>query len=854
MNPRRILYITIILALTLSLATTISNLAAQGSYNVYAFVTTDAPIYIPGNQITVQAYVFPSAHESVPATIKFYFTDLPNPPQMSEKTVTIPSVDDQAMYIVESDPATLPEVSDGFYHVKMEVWIGGQLAAQDTVEFKVVHGPPTPDEPMILFVWHNHQAPNYLPDGRFLSYWHIGHFFNDGLGAYYKMIDYGYPDMGTYYLHYYLLKKYPNVKANEHYSPSLLYQLYLAQAKGFRLYDPTIGRPRTFGPDSTLAQAIRDFFEGLGQLHKENKAYVMTSVFAHTIQGYIIERYKVSYMLRYDLELGKEWTARLVTDTDAMWTPEMAWSDLLREIYADEGIKYTVLDGTHHFPSAKGDKGTIYEPYIIKDLRGRKIIVLFRDQEISDGYIGFTNNDWGNPRQADRDARALYYKIYDKLAFTNYYRPIVTIAADGENWILFAPSAANGALFLDRIYAYMDKLTTQGIMMSGTFKDAVQYHPPSRVLDTITWTSWLGGWYKWTTQGGEQHAEAWSLLDHAMGKYLALKYYLGIDSYDRFMNMINTDEKFNESVIDLIHAIDSDYWWWEFFSMYFISEWLDEFDNDVSNLLNYSVEVSITPKPPIIGSVNKISVKITNNNNYAMPATYIKIIAVGLNQTQQQISLDPGETETIYLPVEITERKDIVIRVQMWNPGTIIDSLFTGEHTYLFHDEEYTIAIGGEAPSITAVDLAVSVSITDIYGNYADIAPTAPGDHTFTIIISTANGQPTPEELPIRLLIYINGKTAIDEEVKMPKGVNRITVEKAFNFDVGTYTYKVEVQYEGDPDTSNNVVSGTINVKESAIPSPGGGGISSDYLIGGLVIVIALIILVYALFFYGRKK
>lgn len=215
MDLRRILYVTIIFALILLLATTISNPAAQGSYNICAFVTTDAPIYVPGNQVIVQAHIFPSAHEAVPATIKFYFTDLPDAPQIPEKTVTIPSVDDQAIYIVESDPITLPEVSDGFYHVKMEIWIGGQLAAQDTVEFKVVHGPPTPDEPMILFVWHHHQAPNYDPDGRIHSPWAYTYVWDDHLAPYGK---------GPYHYHSVLLVKHQSFRSTYNLSPSLLRQ------------------------------------------------------------------------------------------------------------------------------------------------------------------------------------------------------------------------------------------------------------------------------------------------------------------------------------------------------------------------------------------------------------------------------------------------------------------------------------------------------------------------------------------------------------------------------------------------------------------------------------------------------
>ncbi len=853
-----VMIVSLLLMLILSLSVRVE---AVTNYSIgEAFVTTDAPIYKPGQQIVVQAYIYPSMDTGFTATVKFYFTDLPNAPSIPSKIVTIPSYQQSPVFIVNSDPVTLPEVRDGYYHVKMEIWAGDTLLASDTVEFKVVHGPPTPDEPMILFVWHNHQAPNYLPNGRFLSYWHIGHFFHDGLSTYFKMSDYGYQDMGTYYLHYYLVKKYPHLKVNLHYSPSLLYQLYIAQEKGFRLYDPSTGTTKHFGPESALAQAIRDFFKGLKQLMQEDRIYLMTSVFAHTIQGYIIEKYKVSNMLRYDLELGKYWTSRLVTSTDAMWTPEMAWSDLLRDIYTANGIRYTVLDGTYHFPGSRGDKGTIYEPYKIYDSHGNELIVFFRDQPVSDGYIAFTNNDWGDPRQADRDARALYYKIYDDLAFTNYPKPIVTIAADGENWILLAPSSANGALFLDRIYQYIDKLTVEGIMMSGTFRDAVQYHPPTRKLDTIPWTSWLGGWGKWTTEGGKTHREEWAKLDQHMAKYLAYKYWRGIDSYSMFKNLVETSPAFNKSIYDLMIAIDSDYWWWDFFSAYFIDSWLSAFDKDSKPLLNYTVKVDMQPKPVIIGGKDRILVTIKNNNDYDYRDLTIEIVAAGLNTTTVTTSIKAGSSYTASLVVVPKNKNPINVRVKMRNPGTIVSSIFIGKQTYYFHDETYTIKLssqgqggGGVAASI---DLMVTVSVTDSYGNYADIDETVPGIHTFTIAVSTANGRPVPEDTPIKLIIYINGKKALEEDVTIPRGQSQIVLTKEFNLDQGTYTYKVLVEYPGDPDTSNNVATGTIKALASP-PQQGGGGTSGigwDVVVGITLIAISAIILVYALLFYGKKK
>ncbi len=833
---------TFIIIILVSL-TILSPYITRSASSIYAFVTTDAPIYIPGNQIIVQAYIFPTSHQSFTATIKFYFTDLPNAPSISEKIVVIPSVDESPMYVVNSDPVTLPEVNDGFYHVKMEIWANGQKIAEDTVEFKVVHGPPSGVEPMILFVWHNHQAPNYGPDGRFFSMWHLGHFFSDNL-VYYRMDEINYPDMGTYYLHLYLVEKYPYVKVNLHYSPSLIYQLYYAATHGFPLYDPTIGKTRMIKPGDPEAQMIFEFFNDLKKLHEQDKVYIMTSVFAHTIQGYIIERYKIDKLLRYDLELGKEWTTKLITSTDAMWTPEMAWSDALRSIYADEGIKYTVLDGTHHFPGATGDKGTIFEPYIIKDEKGREIIVFFRDQEVSDGYIGFTNDDWTTPRQADRDARTLYYHIYDKHSFKNYqYPPIEVIAADGENWILFAPSKANGALFLDRVYAYINKLTIEGIMKSGTFKDAIQYHPPHRVLNTIPWTSWLGGWWKWTTQGGDVQQNAWRQVDERVGKYRALLYCKGINDYASFKNELLRVEYFNKSVIDLIHAIDSDYFWWEFFSEAYIESWLEQFDKDIHNIFNYNVEVETIPDKTVAKVKNTLIISIENTNNYPLKDTTIIISIPGLNSTKKTLTINPGETINLSIIFKPSKTGEIEATMRMYNPGTIVSSIFIDNNaprTFYFHDEKIRLKV--EEP----VDLGVSVSAVTQNGLPAGVAPTPPGLYYLNILVETSNGEVAPYNIPVKIIVYMDNEKINELTDIIPRGETSITETLSFTLEPGTHIYKVIVESPYDPVNDNNVFEGQIIVSTQTNQQQRG-GFPTDIVIAAVLILGALGFLLYVL-------
>lgn len=829
---------------TITLLVAVSMLTAPQStcqtYRIYAFVTTDSPIYIPGSQLVAEAYIYPSVRESRDATVKFYFTDLPNAPSIPEIHVTIPSIDEARVIHVESQPVTVPEVDDGTYHLHMQIIVNGQVIYEDTVEFWVRHGPPSGKPPMILFVWHNHQAPNYWPDGRFFSNWHIDHFFKDDLSTYFK-IDEVYPDMGTYYLHYYLLKKYPDIRVNLHYSPSLLYQLYVAANKGFTIYDPNIGATVEVPPDSALARVIRDFFVGLKELHEEGRVYIMTTEFAHTIAGYIIEKLDVPHLLKYDIWLGKEWTKKVLgVDADAIWTAEMAWSDKLIPIYLDLGFKYTVLDGTYHFAGAQGDKGTIYEPYIIRDEQGRELIVFFRDQEISDGYIGFTNNDWGDARTADRDARALYYRIYDKHSFKNYkYPPIEVIAADGENWIIFAPSHANGALFLDRIYGYASRLTDQGIMTTGTFRDAVQAHPPEKVLTSIPWTSWLGGWGKWTTERGAEHYEMWEKLYERIGKYKAYIHYRDIDSYDKFIGEIEANPKFNESVIDLIHAIDSDFWWNEFFSPAVIDAWLNEFDEDVSRILKYKISFTTIPSIPVAQTMTKAVVTITNNNDYPMTDTVVALSVPEINAITKKITIPPNESINVTLLFKVEKPKTRKITLTMHTPNAKVDNTI-----FYLESRDYIIEFA------SPIDLTLKITVTGSNGIIGGINPTPPGTHKILVTIILSDSAAAQFDIPVKITLEIGGRT-YTKETTIFRGDDSATT--IFNVDLqpGTYTYIVTIASPYDIFVENNKFAGQIIVVER-VQEEGTDDNTQNLVI--LAVILWAIVAVLAVLYYVKHK
>jgi len=831
-----------IIALMLASHFPIQVLSQAQSSIVYAFVSTDSPIYVRGQELVAEVFVFPQLDVEKTATIKLYFTNLPA--TIPEMTVTIPPKSRAAFVVFNSTPVKIPDVPDGTYYLKMEVWIDGVKAAEDTVEFWVRGGPPSGVKPLVLFVWHNHQAPNYWPDGTYFANWHIEHMFQDGLRPYYSLDQaYGepvYPDMGTYYLHYYLLTKYPHVKVNLHYSPSLIYQLYNASMYGFRMFDQRVENYRFISPNDKLAQVIRDFFNGLAELAREGRVYLMTSCFAHTIMGYYIDRYNIPELIRYDIELGAEWTRRVFgVSTDAIWTPEMAFSMKLVPIYSSLGLRITVLDSTYHFPGASGDKGTIYEPYIVRDRDGNSIIVFFRDQGISDANIGFTNNDWTNPRQADRDARALYYAIYDRHAFKSYrYQPVTVIAADGENWILFAPSKANGALFLDRVYRYMESLTLRNIMESGTFRDALQKSPPQRVLNYIPSTSWLGGWGKWTTERGEEHRVVWQAMDRAMALYKGYLYWSGVRSYSDFEERVAKIPEFNQSIIALIHAMDSDFWWAEFFSKTYIDRWLEAFETSLRKLLNINLEVSVEPKPMLAGVENRVYVTLINDNDYPLTDTRIYVAAGDASKTESA-TIPPKSRYTVVLSTKPKKTGTLSVVIRVYNPGTVV----AGQTFYLVEQSRsFTVY---KAPDITA-----RVVVTAPNGALAGLQPTPPGEYAFTITVYNSDKTPAGFAIPVNFTLQIAGRTIV-ESLEIPSDSYYATKIVKVYLDEGVYTYNLTITTSYDADPGNNNVAGTITV--SATSGSEGGGLITILLYVAIAAWAALAVVALAKLLVKRR-
>jgi alpha-amylase/alpha-mannosidase (GH57 family) len=202
-----------------------------------------------------------------------------------------------------------------------------------------------------------------------------------------------------------------------------------------------------------------------------------------------------------------------------------------------------------------GDKGDIYEPYqLIYD--GRSIKVLFRDQPISD-LIGFRNN-FATRIEALRAALDTVLEILSR-------RGIVTIALDGENWMIFSRYPHNTYPYFEQLYRYLDNLQSKGLLRSLTGYEAVkQCEDRCRKLFYLPTNTWVNGFHKWD---GE-------LLEQRYMWFEVEKAYRRLKNYSLILGKENKLVK--DAYWALYHAIDSDYWWTEFWNPRVIKAWLDE--------------------------------------------------------------------------------------------------------------------------------------------------------------------------------------------------------------------------------------------------------------------------------------
>jgi len=517
---------------------------------------------------------------------------------------------------------------------------------------KTIIRDPSNRKPLYLtIVWHHHQAPNYTPDGRIHSPWAYIYVWGEQLKPYGK---------GPYNFHAVILKKHPHFKATYNLSPSLLYQWRLAIEKGIEFIDGRKYEPST--PEIMLIkETLNSYIDSLNR----GQIDVLTSIYAHTIAGFLTDVMKAHDIVYEEIAYGKKITEETIGgsyEAQGIWTPEMAFSMDLIPIYYDNGIRYTVLDEVHHFNHAEGDKNSIYEPYIVVDTSsGKYIYVFFRDSELSN-IMGFNNNFY-DEIHAWRNAYEYSLRIAHKW-FIKEAKSLV-IALDGENWMIFSKNPPATAIFLDKLAIYLETLQDMGFFKLSTLREIIENIPASKVLTNIPTNTWLGTFRKWRGER-QEHEQYW---------VRAYEIYRKINCYEKLISGKDRDSR--RARWSLWHALDSDYWWAEFWSPSIINMWLAEARNIVeSNLKKVYIREAKTDREPFEDEEFNILVIVDNELDKDIYVT-VTIGSPGLMMIRDELKPLIIKAKSSYarkIPVKASYSGLYLVVISLVSNGVLIDS------------------------------------------------------------------------------------------------------------------------------------------------------------------------------------
>ncbi|WP_167906220.1 glycoside hydrolase family 57 protein [Thermococcus sp. CX2] len=444
--------------------------------------------------------------------------------------------------------------------IKAELELEGEIIASASTTMRAFEkGKPL----KVVFVWHHHQSPGVWPNGTLHGPWTLVHTYEDELEPYY--------DGGAYYFHAWILQKYPEIKMTYHLSPSLLWQWNLTNTGWCQSY-PSY---QCFTPESPEAEKVREAMRLYRDLYERGQIEILSSYFAHPISGYIAERYGWFDILDYELSLGKRTTEEIMgVNASGMWLPEMAFSPKLVPLLERHGVRYTVLDDRCHLNVLYP-----YSPYHVYGIENSSIRVLFRDHTISDDFA-FNNNF-----RSEDDAREKARKIVEEILNVRNVNPsaeVVTIAADGENWIIFSPNPGLTAKYFEYLLQYLQEAQEKGLIKTVTFGEAVNELQPYRNITPLT-TSWLCSWDKWTKEKASVQSPMWERDEEV---YNLTREYL---------ENCGRDEIYKKALYGLAQALDSDFYWAEFSYPPHVYAWLNWTENLVKDGLKGCGSTNVTP-------------------------------------------------------------------------------------------------------------------------------------------------------------------------------------------------------------------------------------------------------------------
>jgi len=422
---------------------------------------------------------------------------------------------------------------EGVYTVKVRA--GGRSA-----ETRFIAVEEVAEKPLLAIVLHDHQAPNYSPDGSIREPWAFTHVWLDEFTPYARG--------GAYYVQAKLLEKW-GTRLTVNLSPSLLAQWVNLLERGAVLNRD--GFYESVEADSPRARMVEETLSTFKRLVNGGVVEVLTSFFSHPLAGFIAEYYGWLDLLEDELEAGCEVTSRVFgTSPSGVWLPEMSFSQKLLGILAGAGIRYTVLDGVAHYPEAVGSKQGIFTVYSLGGLG-----IVFRHTGLSDLW-SFKYSSVDDGWTAELDAHDYAFRIAWE-ALANRARTLA-VALDGENWMILPKPKPACPVFLDSLLRLLASLDRGGIVRLSRLQDVFSSVEPTPLL-SVPARTWRGGYEKWTSEKVGVQRRIWGTIVEAFEAYSALSNAGVADRGDLFAMMC---------------AVNSDHIWAEFADETFAEEWM----------------------------------------------------------------------------------------------------------------------------------------------------------------------------------------------------------------------------------------------------------------------------------------
>ena len=240
------------------------------------------------------------------------------------------------------------------------------------------------------------------------------------------------------------------------------------------------------------------------------------------------------------------------TRPKGFWPPELCLGPKTLEIFAKEGIEWTISDEGILSDSIKFDfvrdfKGNLNDPYhLLKvyeyNTKNSPVDIIFRDRSIAN-LINFEYADVDS-KMASNDLYKKIKVIQSKLLVSPDDTHLLTIALDGENcWENYQN---DGNEFLNNIYSYIENDDTLETVL---ITDYIKKDKHKKELNKIYSGSWIDKTFQYWI-GESTKNKAWSYLKETR------------DVYEDFSKNNKDHPKLKTAYRELMIAEGSDWFWW----------------------------------------------------------------------------------------------------------------------------------------------------------------------------------------------------------------------------------------------------------------------------------------------------